>query len=294
MALVDAHLSYVHESVSGNNDVETKKEWDDTKTDFESEFNISVDQHMKHISKVETLMSEINNKIIGKNYLKWLRNSSSFLTLLFLSCALIFSLQKGYKETMLEEIKADIRRLKDSTKIRDDLLSKNTADAWRNKGHILYDHGNYDESIKAYNKAIEIDPRDSLAWMSKGDNFKRQGKYDNAILAYDKAIKINPNSALVWSKKGAALMIKGKLDDAIKAYDKSIEIDPSAIAWDNRGWALSYLGKYDEAIQSFIKAIEIDPTNASAWYNRGTALRAVHRKAEADIAFAKAKTLGYS
>lgn len=287
MALVDAHLSYAHKSI-------TEEEWNSNKKYFESRFNMSLDEYNNSTNKTKILMSEVHHKMIWRGFFKYPRVFFDILTFILLLYALIFYIQKDYKEIMLEEIQADNRRLKDSMKVLEDLLSRDTVDTWRNKGFIFYSRGNYDESLNAYNKILEIDPLDSLAWMSKGDIFKRQGNYDKAILSYDKAIKLNPNSSLIWRKKGAALMIKGKLDNAIEAYNKSIEIDPSdSIAWDNRGWALSYLGKYNEAIQSFEKAIEIDPTDASAWCNSGKALKVVGRKKEADVAFATAKTLGY-
>jgi len=287
MTLADLHLSYVDSSIN-------QKEWDDNKTILQSKINKSLDEYNNSRYNINNLIIKANNKIIERRPFKYVLFILIFLNFLVLMRALKINIQIDYGEGMLEEIQADNRRLKDTMKVLEDLLSRDAADAWRNKARIFYGYGNYDESLKAYKKVLEIDPLDSLAWMSIGDIFQIKGKYDKAILAYNKAIKGNPNSASIWRKKGAALMIKGKLDNAIEAYNRSIEIDPSdAITWDNRGWALSYLGKYDEAIQSFEKAINIDPTDASAWCNSGKALKAVNRNNEANIAFATAKTLGY-
>ena len=49
-------------------------------------------------------------------------------------------------------------------------------------------------------------------------------KSDEAIKAYDKAIEINPRNAYGWSNKGDVLVKLGKSDEAIKAYDKATEI----------------------------------------------------------------------
>ena len=60
-------------------------------------------------------------------------------------------------------------------------------------------------------------------------------KYDEAIRAFDKAIEINPNDSDAWNEKGIALG-KLKYDEAIKAYDKAIEINPQdSNAWDGKG-----------------------------------------------------------
>ena len=42
--------------------------------------------------------------------------------------------------------------------------------------------------------------------------------------AYDKAIEINPNDSDAWNNKGLALGKLNKHEDAMKAYDKAIEI----------------------------------------------------------------------
>ena len=39
----------------------------------------------------------------------------------------------------------------------------------------------------------------------------------------DKAIEINPQNSMAWNNKGSALAHLNKYDEAIKAYDKAIE-----------------------------------------------------------------------
>ncbi len=56
-----------------------------------------------------------------------------------------------------------------------------------------------DEALKAYDKAIEINPQNTDAWNNKGDTLSKQNKYDEAKKAYDKAIEIDSQN----SKLGA-------------------------------------------------------------------------------------------
>ena len=92
--------------------------------------------------------------------------------------------------------------------------------------YTLSQSSNSDESIKAFDKAIELNPRDSLAWDAKGLALYKLNKYDEAITAYNKAIKINPQYSYAWDDKGEALVKLGKSDKAITAYDKALEINP--------------------------------------------------------------------
>src|SRR5208283_5560541 len=83
---------------------------------------------------------------------------------------------------------------------------------------------------------IAVAVQSSNAWVQEGSVLTNSGKYTEAIKAYDKAIEINPQDADAWNGKGVILDELGKYDEAIKAYDKAIEIDPRYFeAWTNKG-----------------------------------------------------------
>ena len=166
--------------------------------------------------------------------------------------------------------------------------------AWANKGYSLDQQGKYDEAIKAFDEAIKLDSQDASSWHAKGDSLDSLGMHDEAIQAYDKAIELNPKNAVTWNNKGRTLYELGKYDEAIQAYDKAIEFDSKhVIAWSNKGKALNEQGKYDEAIRACDIAIEQDPKYEEAWYYKGIALKKINLITEAEIAFSKAKELGY-
>lgn len=64
-----------------------------------------------------------------------------------------------------------------------------TADDWNTTGEALYNLGEYDEALRAYDEAIKLDPRYAAAWNGKGIVLFYQGKYDEAIQSFDKAIE---------------------------------------------------------------------------------------------------------
>jgi tetratricopeptide (TPR) repeat protein len=130
-------------------------------------------------------------------------------------------------------------------------------------------------------------------WYNKGDALYGQGKLDEAIVAYNRAIEINPKDANAWLKKGEVLAGWGKFDESMQPLNKAIEIDPKNVrAWSNKGYSLRHLGKYDEAIQAYNKVIEINPNNANAWIGKGEALKSLGKTKEANAAFRTAKELG--
>ncbi len=64
-------------------------------------------------------------------------------------------------------------------------FGQTTAIDWNDKGNVLVDQGKYDEAIKAYDRAIEINPQLAEVWNNKGLALYHQGKYSEAIQAYD-------------------------------------------------------------------------------------------------------------
>jgi tetratricopeptide (TPR) repeat protein len=170
------------------------------------------------------------------------------------------------------------------------LNSQYSEIAWYNKAVVLLHLGNYNESTRASDKAIDLDSQDADAWDVRGIALYRLRKYNEAIQAYDRAIEINPNDALAWYNKGNALDDLGKYDEAIKAYDKAIEINPNdALALYYKGIDLSIQGKYDEAIKAFNETIKLDPSFKEAANGRSNAQKLFNRAKEAEFSSNKAE-----
>jgi superkiller protein 3 len=66
-------------------------------------------------------------------------------------------------------------------------------------------------------------------WFHKGSELMSSEKYNEAIKAYDKAIEINPLNWNAWYAKGIALEKLGKSNEATKAYKKAVELNPKLL-----------------------------------------------------------------
>lgn len=171
-----------------------------------------------------------------------------------------------------------------------------TAQDWLDKGNDLYNQGNYEGAIQAFDRAIEMDSQHAeSAWYNEGNAFYKMDELDEAIAAYSKAVELEPLYADAWYNMGLALTQMGKYDEAVQAYNSAIMIDPQyaedANFWYEKGNALYELNKFEEAITAYDSSIELDPRFADVWYNKGAALKALGRTTEADAAFAEADEL---
>jgi tetratricopeptide (TPR) repeat protein len=97
-------------------------------------------------------------------------------------------------------------------------------------------------ALDTVDKAIELDPKSSMAYLSHGvgNYYLPQafgGGIELAIKDFRKAIDLNPKNADAWLWLGVALRRSNQPAEAQKAFAKSLEINP------NRVWARQQLEK---------------------------------------------------
>jgi tetratricopeptide (TPR) repeat protein len=145
--------------------------------------------------------------------------------------------------------------------------SKYTKTTFINLGDGLYDDKNYEDSILFYNIVINYYPDEAeYAYYSKAVALHYLLKYDEALRTYDKAIEINPKYADAYNNKGNVYKDLEKQEEALKCYDKAIEIDPEeGDFYYSKGNALYTFKRYDEAITTLNKAVEKDSSNIEAY-----------------------------
>ena len=137
-------------------------------------------------------------------------------------------------------------------------IEPKNSDVWDLLGATLNDLGRYSEAFAAFNKALKIDPKNSNVWEHLGATLNDLGRYSEAIAAFDKALEIHPKYHSAWDGRGIALNNLRRYSEAIAAYDKTLEItgDQYWYAWFNRGWAFFYSGRYIKAIQNWDEGLQ--------------------------------------
>jgi tetratricopeptide (TPR) repeat protein len=178
------------------------------------------------------------------------------------------------------------------SKLAGDWLYKGfLAGVWSNIGTILDLQHKYSQAIRAYDKAIELDPKYVAAWFNRGhalisdETLKSPERLYEAIDAFNRAIELDPENVISWSGKGLALRKIAQeseeeyaksayYDEALHAFDKAIEFNPLYYkAWHWKGYVLFEKGHYNEAIEACDKAIDIRPhDDLNLWHNKWRSL----------------------
>jgi tetratricopeptide (TPR) repeat protein len=102
-----------------------------------------------------------------------------------------------------------------------------TSIYWFMKGLDLYQQEKFNDSLQAYNRALELDPNDFEAWNNKGIDEGILGKYDAALKSFGNALALNESYAEAWYNLGVIYDLKGYYYSAVQAYKKATQINPS-------------------------------------------------------------------
>jgi len=105
------------------------------------------------------------------------------------------------------------------------LLGNNTQD-WHAIGAALITENRHEESIKYYDKILEINPEDQRALLNKGSVLLELDRFEEAIEQYNKILEINPNNVKALASKGIALSWLDQHNEALFVLDKALSIEP--------------------------------------------------------------------
>ena len=112
----------------------------------------------------------------------------------------------------------------------DEYILRNTnifTATYYNKGNSNVALKDHEEAIKAFDRAIEIDPMYATAYYSRGNSKALLKKdHNGAIEDYNKAIAIDPRDAYAYKNRGNSRTAIKDYQGALKDFDKAIELNP--------------------------------------------------------------------
>ncbi|MEW6618752.1 MAG: DUF2723 domain-containing protein [bacterium] len=139
-------------------------------------------------------------------------------------------------------------------------LFNNYAKIYSNEGVLWYKKGNVKQSIKNFEKSINLNPSDVLGYLNLGEVYLSLHQYQKAIICYKKLIKLAPNDSTGYAKLGCVYLFNMEYGKAIEEFKKAIKLAPNNV--DNYyKLAESYYkkGEIKNTAMIFNKILEIDP-----------------------------------
>jgi len=125
--------------------------------------------------------------------------------------------------------------------------------------------GQYDDGIRIFKKALEIDPKYTLALRELARSYDDQGNKQQALETYREAIEIKPNYWQGHHDLAIHYLTNGDYDSAISEFRRVTEITPgNSSAFSNLGAAYLYDGQNDMARDMFVKSMSLGKNTGAA------------------------------
>jgi tetratricopeptide (TPR) repeat protein len=165
--------------------------------------------------------------------------------------------------------------------------------------YVFAETKQFPESIKAYDKAIDL-------WKFNAEYFNNRGKvkyllqkYQAAFFDFDAAIRIDSTYAIAYNNRGSARysnnIEKTTFEELTRAeadFNQCISLSPNfQIAWRNRGLVRYYLGNFNDAYKDLRQSVQMNPQDAIAHYQLGRVYHKLQQYPMAMEAYNKALAL---
>ena len=130
--------------------------------------------------------------------------------------------------------------------------------------------GIYNQSLQAFQKALDLDPDDAEAWRGRAIAYSGLKDNDEALKASDKAVEIDPGYGQAWLDRGILLLEMGRAEEALSALNLALTIQPDNFdAQVTKAEALTSLGRYDESNEAFERAMGMSLGGSATGYSNG-------------------------
>ncbi len=121
---------------------------------------------------------------------------------------------------------------------------------------------NLTEALATVQKAVGLDPQNSLAWARLAELWMAEGDLDQALEAAKQAVVLNPRESRAQTVLGFSFLTQIKTSDAKAAFEKAITLAP-ADPMPRLGMGLAKIreGNLEEGRKDIEIAISLDPNN---------------------------------
>ncbi|CAL2080516.1 TPR repeat protein [Tenacibaculum sp. 190524A02b] len=177
--------------------------------------------------------------------------------------------EKGYRERVIYQllisaylqIKDYDNALRVNNIYCNEFKNKLDSNDYSNSGLIKSFFGAYNEALTDYQKAIELNPKNSIALNNRGYTYNIIEDYENALKDFEEAIALEENFAYALNNRGFAKIKLGKKEEGFKDLEKSMTLD-DANSYCHLNFGIYHYdnGDYKKALQYYKKAKELDTT----------------------------------
>ncbi|MFH1681517.1 MAG: tetratricopeptide repeat protein [Candidatus Eisenbacteria bacterium] len=125
--------------------------------------------------------------------------------------------------------------------------------------------GNYDEAIRCFRRALDMDPRFSDARLNLAVALRKKGDPGGAEAVLREWIAVAPAETEAYHLLGNILGEQGRLEETIEVFERCTAVDTAdAGAWEKLGVVYARAGRREEGVRAALRAGRIRPDSRQA------------------------------
>jgi stress-induced-phosphoprotein 1 len=102
-----------------------------------------------------------------------------------------------------------------------------SSDEWKEKGNNFLKSKNYDEALKCYTEAINIDSKNYVHYSNRSVCYYNIQNFSKALEDANSCVGLKPDWGKGYLRKGMAEFKLDMLEESIASYKKGLEFDPN-------------------------------------------------------------------
>lgn len=164
----------------------------------------------------------------------------------------------------------------------------------RNELALLLDaEGDPNGALAELDRALEMDPDNSVLLVNRGSILGAQGRYAAAERDLKRVLRVEPSNAEALFSLGVVMTKKGLWGEAVPHLRRAVELDPSrGAAYYYLGEALNHVDDLHGAMAAYQRAAELMPEHSRALYGLGIVYDRLGRPDDAARMYRKSREVG--
>ena len=143
--------------------------------------------------------------------------------------------------------------------LKETLKDLQRAETYNLEGENNLSKNFYNNAIKDFSRALDINPKYVDALINRGSAFAELGRFNDALKDFNQALKFEKRDATLFNKRGEVFLQNKMYNEAIKDFAAALVLNPMfSDAYLNRGRAYSEKGMPEEAMNDFKQAVKAD------------------------------------
>ncbi|RDD44899.1 Stress-induced-phosphoprotein 1 [Trichoplax sp. H2] len=106
-------------------------------------------------------------------------------------------------------------------------MAADQANEWKSKGNLALQEKNFQEAIKCYTEAIQLNPNNHIFYSNRSAAYASLGQYEKALDDANKTVQLKPDWPKGYSRVGAALTFLKRYEEAVTTYQDGLKLNPN-------------------------------------------------------------------